>query len=63
MAALKTDYEKQIGLKFSKRGIIDFIETQIVQDSIENDKRWECKSKSPGLMYYIKKGGSNVNKN
>ena len=63
MAALKTPYEIEIGIKFSKRGIIDYIETQIVQDSIEHDKRWECKSKQPNLMYYIKKGGSEVNKN
>ena len=63
MVALKTEHEKEIGIKFSKRGIIDFIETQIVEDSIEKDQRWECKMKSPGLMYYIKKGGSDVNKN
>ena len=63
MAALKTDYEKEIGIKFSKKGIMNYIDTQIVEDSIEKDKRWECKMKSPGLMYYIKKGGSDVSKN
>ena len=59
---LKTDHEVSQGVKFSKRGLIDYITTFIDNECSEKSKLWECKLDSPSLKYYLKKGGSDVNK-
>ena len=63
-SAVKSDFETQLNLKFSKSGIIDFITQTIKNESPANDdpaqsKLWENKCDMPGkLKLYLKKGGS-----
>ena len=67
MVKFKTEYEKEMGIKFSKRGIIEFVEGFINYESSRNKedprtaKQWEEKSKNPGISMYLKKGGSFLN--
>lgn len=61
MAALKTDFEIEQGIKFSKRGIIEYLENLVENETQEKDKAWDQKLKSPTIMYYIRKGGSKLN--
>ena len=37
----KNDYEKKMGVKFSKRGIISYIEEQIQKESVVASTNWE----------------------
>ena len=67
MVALKNDYEKQQGIKFSKRGIIAYVESFLERESCENKsdpttaKKWEEKLSTPTLKFYLKNGGSQFN--
>ena len=69
MAKLKMPWEIESGVKFSKNGLIEFITKFLDQESPFNEedpacaKLWEQKLKMPGLQYYLKRGGSNVDKN
>jgi hypothetical protein len=64
MALLKTKWEIDEGVKFSKNGLIEFIEKKQAQENPLNKsdpataKAWERKLKNAGLTYYLKKGGS-----
>lgn len=64
MALLKTQWELDEGVKFSKNGLIEFIEKKQAHENPlnKNDpataKAWERKLKNAGLTYYLKKGGS-----
>lgn len=64
MAKYKCDYEKQMGIKYSKNGIMKFITEQIEKESKDNKsdpklaKQWEEKLKIPGLKMFLKKGGT-----
>jgi len=40
MAALKTDWEIEQGIKFSKRGIITYLENLIETENMANDNAW-----------------------
>ena len=65
MAKLKTEWEIRNGVKFSKRGIIEYIENFLVQESKANKdpkvaKAWDQKLKVPALTYFLKKGGSDI---
>lgn len=66
---LKTQWEEESGVKFSKRGIIEHIEKILSLESPLNkedpkiSKAWEQKLKNPNLTYYLKKGGSAVKPN
>ena len=69
MAALKNDIEKQQGVKFSKRGIVEFIENSFKKenpnntDDPENAKKWKCRLDIPTIRLCLKKGGSSWDKN
>jgi hypothetical protein len=64
MAKHKTQWEIDQGVKFSKKGLIGYIEKMIAYESNQNKedpvnaKLWEQKLKQPGLTYCIKKGGT-----
>ena len=64
MAKHKTQWEIDQGVKFSKKGLINYIEKMIAYESNQNKddpanaKLWEQKLKQPGLTYCIKKGGT-----
>jgi hypothetical protein len=63
MVGLKTQYEIDIGLKFSKNGLINYIENFIENESTVKDKRWEeTKLNMPGIKIFLKRGGSDINK-
>mmetsp|Transcript_1058 Transcript_1058/g.1960 ORF Transcript_1058/g.1960 Transcript_1058/m.1960 type:complete len:190 (+) Transcript_1058:851-1420(+) len=53
-----------MGVRFSKRGLVETIERICAQESRANKedmrtaKRWEEKIKTPGIVMYLKKGGS-----
>jgi len=40
MAALKTDWEIEQGIKFSKRGIIAYLENLMETENMANDNAW-----------------------
>jgi phosphoenolpyruvate synthase/pyruvate phosphate dikinase len=64
LAKYKCDYEKKAGIKFSKNGIIKFVTEQLSKESRSNksdpkiSKAWEEKLKIPGLVMFLKKGGT-----
>ena len=62
MVKYKTQYEIKQGIKFSKRGIIEFIEQTIEREQTAYDKKWQLQLKTPSISYYLKKGGSELNK-
>lgn len=62
MAELKTNWEISQGIKFSKRGIIEEIERRLKLELPEIDNSWKQELKIPSLTYYLKKGGSSLNK-
>jgi len=62
LARLKLKHEEEEGIKFSKRGIIAYIEAQVQMESTVCDKRWQEKSKTPSMSYYLKNGGSKLSK-
>ena len=64
MLEFKNVFEKQAGIKFSKNGLIEYIEEQLEYESPHNKKStktaklWEKSLVSQGINLYIKKGGS-----
>lgn len=64
----KTDYERKQGVKFSKNGIIKYIEEQIAKESPNNEDDpknaalWENHMKETSFQLHMKKGGSQFNK-
>ena len=62
LVPLKTDNEVAQGVKFSKRGLIEYITSFVENESMEKNPLWERKLDSPGIKYFLKKGGSDVNK-
>ena len=68
MVALKNDIEKKLGVKFSKRGIIDLIDKTLEKENPnnkenpENAKKWECRLDIPTIRLHLKKGGSDWDK-
>lgn len=66
MAKLKTEWEIRNGVRFSKRGIIEYVEMFLERESKQNKedaktaKLWEQKLKIPAMTYFLKKGGSDI---
>lgn len=58
MVPFKNAYEKELGVKFSKRGIIDFIEEFMRTENAENNPAWKEKLSSPQFKFYLKDNGS-----
>ena len=64
MVPFKCDYEKNMGIKYSKNGIIKIVNETMQRESKDNKKEpkiaksWEEKLKIPGLKMYLKKGGT-----
>ena len=55
-------WEVDAGLVFSKNGIIKHVEAMLAKEHPDVDPRWELKLKSPTIVYYLKKGCSDLNK-
>lgn len=61
---LKNEFEKKLGIKFSKNGIVKFIEDNIRKESPqgtenpENTQRWEKQLEFQGINLYLKDGGT-----
>ena len=68
MIDMKTPWEKEMGIKYSKRGLVTFIEETLARESANNKddpniaKLWKSEVKTPVLQYWCKKGGSHLNK-
>lgn len=69
LVPMKNDYEVEWGVKYSKRGLIEFIEQQLKHENRSNKedpknaKLWEEKLKVPnGITMFMKKGGSHLRK-
>ena len=43
-------------------GIMSFIQSMLMKEQTKFDKNWEQKVKSPGITLYLKRGGSQFNK-
>ena len=62
----KNEYEDQLGIKYSKNGIIQFVENLVKQESKSNKadpktaRLWEEKLKTTNLTMSLKKGGSEL---
>lgn len=61
MLPFKNEWETQKGVKFSKNGLIEFIDKFLKEESTEFQKAWEKKLDAPAIKYYLKKGGSDQN--
>ena len=65
-ANLKQTWEKDANVKFSKKGLMRYINKMLATETAgqdnANSKLWEQKLKIPGITYYLKNGGSKVNK-
>ena len=59
---LKNEYEKQLGIKFSKRGLVEFIENFISTEDPATNTDWEKKTTTPSFTFSMKEGGSQFNK-
>ena len=69
LVPMKCDYETEWGIKYSKNGLVSFIEQQLKHESRQNKedpknaRLWEEKLKVPnGITMSIKKGGSHLRK-
>lgn len=68
MKEMKTPFEIEAGVKYSKRSMINYIESVIAKETCKNkedpknSKLWEEKLKTPNMSYYLKKGGSKLSK-
>lgn len=58
----KNEWELEKGVKFSKKGLIEFIDKFIEEESSESNPDWQRKLDTPSIKYYLKKGGSDQNK-
>lgn len=64
----KNQYEKQQGIKFSKNGLVKYIEDMLELESpvnkknAKNAKLWEKSLNYQGINLFIKKGGSKFSK-
>lgn len=64
----KNQYEKQLGVVYSKNGIIKFIEETLEHESPDNKKNpknaklWEKQLTYQGIQLYTKKDGSRFSK-
>jgi len=63
LSARRMTHEKDI--TFSKKGIIDFIETTFAEEiaKITDGDKWVCKKQEKGCSVYLKKGGSKFDAN
>ena len=56
---MKSEFEKQNNIRFSKNGIKDFITKTLNDENPETMSQWESKFKMPmKLNLFLKKGGS-----
>ena len=62
LVPFKNKYEQQQNIKFSKRGIISYIEQQVQNESIAANPSWELKDNDANMAYYLKRNGSQFNK-
>ena len=62
MLPLKNEYEKQMGIKFSKRGIIEFIENFLKSEDPVTNTGWKEKTNAPSFKFSIKEGGTQFSK-
>lgn len=66
---MKTDWEIEAGIKFSKNGIIKAVETILAYENNQNlndpnnSKLWEEKLKNKTMAYFLKKKGSHLSEN
>mmetsp|Transcript_35609 Transcript_35609/g.54449 ORF Transcript_35609/g.54449 Transcript_35609/m.54449 type:complete len:254 (-) Transcript_35609:2-763(-) len=66
LVELKTEWEREQGIRFSKKGIMDAVEAILFMESPNSEdartaSKWELKLKTKGISYYLKKGGSDLN--
>ena len=60
LTILKSDFEQSHGLKFSKNGVVAFINEMLQTESVANKqdgvgKLWEEKSKTPNFKFFVKR--------
>jgi hypothetical protein len=64
MVPFKNKFEIEQGIKFSKNGIKQFVEQMVSSENNRspvnpaNSKKWEEKLSTPGIKFFLKKGGS-----
>lgn len=69
MLPYKCQFEVEMGVKYSKKGLIEFIEQFLAHENPKNkkDKKngvlWEENIKTPQIAMFMKKGGSHINSN
>lgn len=60
----KNEYEKKLGVKYSKNGIIKFIEENVKKEqpdgteNLEDAQLWEKQLEFQGIHLYLKNGGT-----
>ena len=58
LVRFKTDWEKKAGIRLSKRGIIEYIEKMVKQETSSYNSQWEEKAKETNMTYFLKTNGS-----
>ena len=58
LVRFKTDWEKKAGIRLSKRGIIEYIEKMVKQETASYNSQWEEKAKETNMTYFLKTNGS-----
>lgn len=58
----RLEWEIKENIVFSKNGIIEAVDNILAREHPDVDPKWELKLKSPTIIYYLKKGGSHLNK-
>jgi len=54
MKQYKLDHEKEQDIKFSKRGIIEYIESKAQSESIVCDSKWVRNIDNPNMQCFVK---------
>ena len=56
----RIEWEIKENVRFSKMGIVQFINDSYERENPETDELWQKKIKTPSITYYMKKGGSHL---
>ena len=69
MTPYKCHFEVEMGVKYSKKGLVEYIEQFLAHENPKNkkDKKngglWAENLKTPQIAMFMKKGGSHLNAN
>ena len=60
---MASPHEIEEGIKFSKNGMIKFIEEKLAAENSDADSKWVRHLNTPSIRYFLKKGGTKLSSN